>query len=277
MGFEQILLGIGKTAEKANPIKDGDYISSDGLIYCGVCNTPKQCYSTLPSVLGGGNGIFPCPCDCVRVADEAEQEAIKAARQEISRREAFSDSEAVHSTFAADDTPESQLSKICRAYARKFSPDESKWLLLYGGCGVGKSYMAACIVNEVINAGYTARFTSISQIERFLWDAESKAAVYRRLNLYDLLVIDDLSAERSTPYMEEIIFNVIDERLSSGKPAIITTNLSADDFKNPKELAQQRIFSRLYEKSIPIRVDGADRRLKKMKATTHDEIKRLLT
>ena len=53
---------------------------------------------------------------------------------------------------------------------------------------------------------------------------------------YDLLIIDDLGAERGTEYAVENVFNVIDRRYRSGKPLIITTNLHLSMLTNEQSL-----------------------------------------
>ena len=73
-------------------------------------------------------------------------------------------------------------------------------------------------------------------------------------------MIDDFAVERNTEYVNEIVYNVIDSRYRSGKPLIITTNLSADDFKHPDNINKQRIYSRINEMCVPIPVTGKDRR-----------------
>ena len=99
--------------------------------------------------------------------------------------------------------------------------------------------MAACIANTAIDAGMTARFITVSEIEQHLWNERDKAAVYDEMNHTGLLVIDNFGCERRTDYMDEIKFNLIDGRLRSGKPCVITTNLSMNDFAAPKDLAQK--------------------------------------
>jgi len=65
--------------------------------------------------------------------------------------------------------------------------------------------------------------------------------------------------------MQEIIFNVIDTRCKAGLPLIVTSNLTAEQIKNPADLAYQRIFSRLLGMCVPIEVKGEDRRRKALK------------
>ena len=62
---------------------------------------------------------------------------------------------------------------------------------------------------------------------------------------YELLVLDDLGAERNTPYAMEQVYCVIDSRQRSGKPTVFTTSLSLEELKNPASQAQARIYDRV--------------------------------
>lgn len=76
--------------------------------------------------------------------------------------------------------------------------------------------------------------------------------------------------------MQEITYNLINERYKSDKPFIVTTNLGSDQILNPKTLEIQRIMSRLFENTILLKVDGEDRRKKRMLEQSQDEIRKLL-
>ena len=73
-------------------------------------------------------------------------------------------------------------------------------------------------------------------------------------------MIDDFAMERSTEYVNEIVYNVIDSRYRSGKPLIVTTNLSKKDLDNPPDIDNERIYSRIKEMCFPVEVKGTDRR-----------------
>lgn len=77
---------------------------------------------------------------------------------------------------------------------------------------------------------------------------------------YSLLIIDDLGAERSTEYATENVFNVIDRRYRSGKPLIVTTNLQLAELLEEESVARKRIYDRILEMCVPIRVSGASKR-----------------
>ena len=82
---------------------------------------------------------------------------------------------------------------------------------------------------------------------------------------YNLLIIDDLGAERQSEFMKEQIFNVIDSRYRSGKPMIVTTNLTAEQLKKPEDVASGRIYDRILERCHPLKIDGESMRRKKLR------------
>ena len=112
---------------------------------------------------------------------------------------------------------------------------------------------------------FCSNSAAVSEIEQQLWNSPDKAAVYDEMNHTGLLVIDDFGCERRTEYMDEIKFNLIDGRLRSGKPCVITTNLMLNDFAAPADLTQKRIVSRMFERAATFHVQGEDRRFTALK------------
>ena len=93
--------------------------------------------------------------------------------------------------------------------------------------------------------------------------ADRRANLDRILNR-DLLLIEDLGAERCTEYMLGHVYNVIDGRYRSGKPMVITTNIPLKDIYQPSASSPwQRIFDRITERCYPIEFTGASRRRSK--------------
>ena len=68
-----------------------------------------------------------------------------------------------------------------------------------------------------------------------------------RLCSFPLLILDDFGMERGTEYGLEQVYNVIDSRYRSGKPLIVTTNLTLEELQNPEDTAHARIYDRLTE------------------------------
>ena len=112
-------------------------------------------------------------------------------------------------------------------------------LVMYGKVGRGKTHMAIGLLREWIKLGGVtahkykpARFIYFPQflddMRELFGDSTStqKAQQYEtELAKYDLLVIDDLGAERTSEWVIERINVLLDRRLREGKQTMITTNL----------------------------------------------------
>ena len=82
----------------------------------------------------------------------------------------------------------------------------------------------------------------------------------------NLLILDDLGAERQSDFALEQVFNVVDSRYKSGKPVIITTNLSLQELKNPSDIKYKRIYDRILEMCVPLQFKGESKRKEKSQA-----------
>lgn len=261
--IKSIIAGAEKAAQERHTINEDDYINSDGLWVCGKCNTPKQVKIELC-----GEILTPmCLCECEGKRFENDKKELQRALYiDHLRAEAFSDQRMLEWTFDNDDKADPKTIDIAKRYAEKFKEMNGKGLILFGDVGTGKSYAAACIVNELIQKRIPCKMTNFARIINELSSGfEGRQEYIDNFNRYDLLVIDDLAAERDTEYMSENVYNIIDARYRSGKALIVTTNLTADELKNAEEVRKQRIYSRLLEMCMPIEVKGKDRRKTKLK------------
>jgi len=144
--------------------------------------------------------------------------------------------------------------------------EQGKGLFFLGTPGTGKTFLACCIANALLEQGRSVRVTTFAEVSNRLQSTFDKQAVFDDLNYTDLLVLDDLEAQRDTSYMNEVVFTVIDSRCAVKKPIIVTSNITMKDFAEPSTIERRRVFSRLQEMCLPLAVTGSDRRKDAMKA-----------
>lgn len=175
--------------------------------------------------------------------------------------------------------------------ARKLSSAEYRSLVLVGPPGVGKSHLAAGIVNEIID-GLTTDYqrrkaeADAMPIDKYrhpeipltpMWtnvadlivglrmemnapaddrDAERAVRILRRHPA--LVVLDDLGREKASDWTGEIVYALVNSRYENRLPTLVTSNLS------PGDLAASPywpVISRLAEDGELVKIDGPDARL----------------
>lgn len=259
---------INARASRQYSEHEGDYRDENGLLICGNCHTQKECVLTKSD---GTTRTVHCACDCsVRQnAREAEEKRKRDRMQYLDsmRRTGFPDAEMREWTFNKSDHADQKIENVARNYVANFDAmrKQGTGLLLCGQVGTGKSFLAAAIANELISQGTPCLMTNFSRIisrisEKFGGDQK----YLDNLDRFDLLVIDDLGAERGSDFTWEKVMNVIDSRYRAGLPLIVTTNLSMKELSDPSDIRRQRVFSRLREMCIFLEVRGEDRRGRKM-------------
>ena len=149
---------------------------------------------------------------------------------------------------------------------------ENLGLLLWGGVGTGKSFLAGCIANALMEQEVPVRMTNFARILNELNGSFSRRNdVVDKLCRYPLLIIDDFGMERGTDYALEQIYNIVDSRYRSWKPLIVTTNLTLDEIRHPQDTAHARIYDRLLEMCVPVSCIGVSFR----KETAQEKMERL--
>lgn len=184
---------------------------------------------------GGSGYIGSAMCHCLQELCRQEQ------KKELSLLAAGDQSfDAFHLEYYPDKTdakygasPRTIMARIldiCRKYAAGFTPKSGN-LLFNGGTGLGKTFLSACIAQEVADNGYSVAYESAQHLfaklekNRFHPDEESALAV-AKFNNCDLLIIDDLGTELTGNFIIASLYALVNDRLLAGKPMIISTNLN---------------------------------------------------
>lgn len=157
-----------------------------------------------------------------------------------------------------------------KQWCEKFPNVTKKTVFLSGQTGIGKTFLAACVVNALIEKGVYAYFTTAFNLNNifiayFKAKDEEKDEILQPLLESDVLIIDDLGTE---PILNNITLNylylVLNERMIAGKSTIINSNLDSEELLNRYG---ERIFSRILCKrdGVAVKLAGEDLRLKKGK------------
>ena len=256
--------------------KQEDYIGEDGLLHCGKCHEPIEAFFPEGIELFGRDRR-PAECRCRREERERrereEQERKHAEEVKRLKRKGFSDPTMTTWTFTNDNGRCPQMEKA-HFYVEHWEVmrRENIGYLLWGGVGTGKSYFAGCIANALMEREVAVRMTNFAAILNDLFlGAEGRNAYIESLCAYPLLILDDFGMERGTEYGLEQVYNVIDSRYRSGRPLIVTTNLSLDMLQKPTDTAHARIYDRLMEMCVPVRFVGENFR----QITAQEKMERL--
>ena len=272
------------TAELDNLIKpaslrEDEYLEKNGLIYCSKCHTARQ-----KRIEVSGRTIEPrCMCACQTAAyDQWEQERKHREfldRVEKNRSVGLTDPVLRKHTFENDLGYNPKQMGMAKQFVRHWDEfkKDSMGLLLWGPVGTGKSFIAGCIANALLDQGVPVMMTNFARLLNKLTDmyAGDRNAYIDSFNSFPLLIIDDLGVERNSEFAREQVFSVIDSRYRSQLPLIVTTNLTPEQMRNPEDIARERIYDRVLERCTPIRIDSQNIR-KQNKVDNLKKSKRLL-
>lgn len=257
--FADALEALGKRSYE----EPGDYYDDEGILCCGKCHEPKE----VKIDIVGRSMVVGCMCRCESERYEARErrfmEDQRRMRIERLRVQGINDDSLRKIKFA--DAEQTIYIQKCKQFCDHWDEikDNNMGLLLYGSKGNGKTYCAACIANELIDRGVPVLMTSFPKILNT--GKNGMNDLIREAQEYDLIVVDDLGAERDTEYAIETVYYFIDSRYRVGKPMIVTTNLELEELRGPKDIKYARIYDRVLEMCIPMGFNGESRRVAKRK------------
>jgi DNA replication protein DnaC len=158
-----------------------------------------------------------------------------------------------------------QVVSAVRRFADKIDAklDSGRGLWLMGPVGTGKTTLAMLVSQAALTAGRSVAIYSLPRLLNEIRDTHraerSHVDLLDRLTAVDLLHIDDVGAERTTDWVLEELYSIVNARYEDERSMVITTNIL--DREALCDQITERTVSRLTEMCDELPLLGHDRRM----------------
>lgn len=203
---------------------------------------------------------YPCSCRPARLA--RRRAAAVAGRVPRRFREIGFDREPVPLIEHAHRDVVREVRTFVRSISARLAEGRGLWFV--GDIGTGKTTMAMLVSKAAIEADHTVAIYSLPRLLAMLRDTYDERSQYsltdliNRLCAVELLHIDDVGAEQTTPWVLEQLYTIINTRYEDGRSLLLTTNLSTDKLEDQ---IGARTVSRITEMcGNPLLMKGDDQR-----------------
>lgn len=229
----------------------------------------------------GKDMVVSIICKCQKEAKEKKkvEQANKEKQERLDKlvRNSLMDNAFRNKTFENWDFSKGnkQMYDLGLRYAKYFKSckDKRLGLLIHGTPGNGKTYLAFCIANELLNNFIPVMPVSINSILGRIKETynkygnEAEEDIIRVFKNAEFLIIDDLGTEVHTDWSVSMVYNIIDERYRQGLPLAITTNIELKN-NNIAKIYGERTEDRILEMCTPIEYKADSIRAKIAKSNT---------
>lgn len=275
------MIKIGQTLEElkaafasgAEALKEDEFLGDDGLPYCKRCKTGR--YYSLNDGEWAKRGM--CKCQEEARKKQEEEEAARKRMEEFNNRKALSLTGQRYRNIMFKDAIITEHNAKAYQKARKYVAkskevfDNNIGLYIYGDNSSGKTFLLACICNELVWKGYKCIYTNLATILneiRASYDRNGmgECAILSHLQYYAFVFIDDIGKEflgreynaASSKWAEEKFFEVLNARYNAQIPTIFSSNYSIAELASVLGL-DKAIIERINEMATRvIKLEGDD-------------------
>lgn len=253
-------------------IREDEYEDKNGLPICKKCNNPRYFKSE------DGEFLTRCLCKC-------QSEALKQKKETENKlyiinslkKYAITNARYENSKFETTEIIDNESFKNCYYRCKSYCENADRivntnmGLYICGNVGCGKTHLIYCMTNELTNKLYSCLVTNFINIINTIKDSFNEKIRLKNfmatMQNVDFLFIDDLGVEKvidnngNSNWVQEKIFEIIDERYNNNKPIIFTSNYKISELI--KIGFHERIVSRIHEmSSVVFNINAESYRIK---------------
>lgn len=254
-------------------LKEDEFLGDDGLPYCKKCKTKRFFVVEDNSFAMFGS----CECQQREQKEREEQEQRRKRVEEFNNRQILSLIGERYKNVRFKDariTPHNKTAfEKCGNYAKnsKRVYELNIGLYIYGDNSSGKTYLTACLCNELVWLGWRCVYTNLASILneiRASYDGNGmgECLLLRQLQTFDFVFIDDLGKEfigrefnsATAKWAEGKLFEILNARYNARKPTIFSSNYSISELASVLNL-DKAIVERINEMATrAIKLEGDD-------------------
>mgnify|MGYP001952081485 CR=1 FL=1 len=134
-------------------------------------------------------------------------------------------------------TPDNEKAfQAARFYADELSLNTTKGLMFIGNPGTGKTHLAVAILKKALSKGISCAFVLVPKLleeirRSYSSNDESRSENITRTVTKRLVVLDDIGAERTTDWVQEQLYLIINDRYENMQPTIVTSNCNIQELE----------------------------------------------
>ncbi|MBS4194961.1 primosomal protein DnaI [Lederbergia citri] len=244
---------------------------------CINCPGLEKCCNLMPgyepeiAIERGTIGLYYRPCPTKVIHDERR----KSERLISSIYVPKEILQASFAEFSLNSPGRIDAFEFAEKFASSYEPGKGmmKGLYLHGSFGVGKSYLLGAIANQLAEKEISTLIVYVPEFLREMKQSLSDQSLSEKLDAVKnakVLMLDDLGAEAMSSWTrDEVLGSILQFRMHEQLPTFFSSNFDFAGLEHHLTYSQRgeeekmkaaRIMERIKYLSIPVRVDGPNRR-----------------
>ena len=247
------------TASK-NQGKFAQNIRNRELEICKICGEATQYLVNIPLTNKQFLAHINCRCERKKLEIRRENELKQEKLAKIAELKILSliskryENVSFESTQTGHNASFDKAFERCKRYCENHQKvyENGNGIYLFGKKGTGKTFLTACIANELLKKCVPVLLTNLFEISKAIKSTfqsgfhESEREFFERFEKVSFLIFDDLGVETFTKndrdtWLQTLLFDLINRRYNAKKPTIFSSNYSLNELVNLRGIADRTV------------------------------------